>query len=120
MATQKPIRRGFSYPLRIEEGSLGLSEDSDLIREAIFSVLETRWFERVMRPSYGTPDYVFESVRDTSAIAEQILQALETQIEGVSSWKVSGTIDDSGVLRIAIDYSVAQIPQPPIKYRLQY
>lgn len=116
----KPIKRGYSYPLRVEGGNLALSEDYDLIREFIFSVLETRWFERVMRPSYGTPDYVFEAIRDPSAISEQVLQALETQVIGVSSWRVFGEADESGVFRLTVEYGIGALPQPPIKYSLQY
>lgn len=113
-------KRGLSYPIQIEDGGLKLSEDLDLIREAIYSVLETRWFERAMRPGYGTPDYIFTAVQNENLIAEQIRQALETQILGVDEWRVEGNAYDNGVLELSINYSISRIPQPPIKYQLNY
>jgi phage baseplate assembly protein W len=112
------IKRGFTYPLQIENGTLMLSEDLDLVREAIYSVLETRYYERVMRPSYGTPDYIFTAVYSSAVICDQVYQALDTQIPDVTSWKVDGAIDDTGTFVMTIDYMVDNIPQPPVIYRL--
>ncbi|HEY9835444.1 MAG TPA: GPW/gp25 family protein [Vampirovibrionales bacterium] len=115
-----PAKRGFAYPLKAEDGGLKLSEDLDLIRESIFEVLETRWFERVMRPSYGIPEYVFTAVQNVDVVAEQIRQALETQVRDVDSFRVTGEITDDGVMRLDIDYTISKVSQPSIRYLLKY
>lgn len=110
--------RGVSYPLTISNGSLQLSTDIQLIKESIFSVLETRFFERIMRPGYGTPDLIFDAIPSNEFALQQIRMALETQIEDVD-FDVTGTMLDSGQMFINIEWTVNEIPQPIIKYLLQ-
>lgn len=109
--------QGFTYPLTIKNGGLSLSTDFDLIRQQIMSVLETRPFERIMRPNYGTPDFIFDAVNDVSIIVERITIALETQING-PTFAIEGAVNDDGVVTIAVNWSLNDIPQPPIEYRI--
>lgn len=111
------LRRGYSYPFQIEGGSLKLSEDLDLTREAIQQVLETIPLERVMRANYGTPDYVF-SATPLPVIIERIRISLETQIPEVASFEITGSINDDGTVSLSIGWYVADVLQPPILYRL--
>ena len=113
-----PTKRGFSYPLSIEDGGLRLSTDYDLVKEAIFSVIETRLLERIMRPNLGMPEYIFTAVYDKTIIAEQIRQALQTQVAEVEDWDISGKANDTGVFELTINYVINRIPQPAIKYQL--
>lgn len=110
-------RRGVSYPLQIVNGSLRVSEDYDLIREAIASVLETRQLERVLRPDYGTPDFVFSTVSRNGAIAERMQLSLEQQIDDAEC-RVIGRASESGDYYARVEWAAGEIPQPPIEYRL--
>jgi hypothetical protein len=112
-----PLIRGFAYPLTLENGGLKTSTDLDLIRESIYSVLETRPFERVMRSRYGTADLVFDAYASAGVIAERVRQSLELQIRE-ASFEVLGTLLDSGEASLEIRWSVATLPQPAIRYKL--
>lgn len=114
------IQRGIRYPLTLSNGGLAVSEDIDLVKEAIFSVLETRPGERIMRFSYGTYDYIFDTVKDPGVICEQIRISLRTQIPEIDQLEVTGKIDESGVMQVQILWGVNGIPQPPIGYQLAF
>lgn len=113
-----PNIRGISYPLAIANGALKVSTDIDLLRESIYSVLETVPSERVLNYTYGTPNIIFDAVPSFPVILELIRQSLETQIFGVDEFNVTGDIDDEGVGRVKIEWSVEDLPQPPIQYQL--
>lgn len=115
-----PIKRGLRYPLTIINGGLAVSTDFDLIKEAIFSVLETRIFERVMRGNYGTPSFIFETIQDPNVICEQIRISLATQIPELDEVNVTGSISEDGVMQVQILWRVDGIDQPPIGYRLAF
>lgn len=110
--------RGLSYPLRLINGGLATSTDLDLIKESIFSVLETIPSERVMQYTYGTPHLVFDAVRDFTIVLEIIRQALESQIPEVDRFDISGNLDEEGVGRVEIQWTVEDLPQVPIQYQL--
>jgi Baseplate wedge protein gp25 len=105
--------RTLAYPLTVKNGSLVVSEDFDTIRDAIFSVLETRPGERIMRPKFGSPDFVFDAVQHPSAVLSRIQVALEEQIPD-AEFTVSGNINDAGDFSVRITWSAEQVPQPPI------
>lgn len=116
-----PVKRGIRYPLTLKNGGLAISEDYDLLQEAIFSVLETRIGERIMRvDSYGTPSYIFETIQNPALICEQIRLSLVTQIPEVESFSVTGVIAEDGVMDVRIEWTADDIPQPPIQYRLAF
>lgn len=112
------IRRGFQYPLTLSNGGLAVSTDFDLLKEQIYSVLETRPLERVMATDYGTPSFIFESVQDAGVICEQIRLSLRTQIPEVEDFRVTGSIAEDGVMDIQIYWVADSIDQPPIAYKL--
>ena len=63
MSTPEPLSpsiRGITYPLQVLNGNLQTSVDFALITQQIRSIVETRYFERVMRAEYGIGDYVLE------------------------------------------------------------
>lgn len=110
--------RGLSYPLRLINGGLAVSTDLNLIKESIFSVLETIPSERVMQYPYGTPHLVFDTVPTFGVVLEIIRQALETQIPEVTRFEILGDIDEEGVGRVTINWEVDSLPQVPIQYQL--
>ncbi len=115
-----PTIRGISYPLAVANGNLATSTDYALVTQQIRSVLETRYYERVMRASYGMGDYVLEVLEPgqiNSAIQYSILQ----NVEGLSELSVQGdwiTGGDDGVYKVVINYAVNGAIQAPLNYTL--
>lgn len=110
--------RGLAYPLQVFNGSLKLSEDFDTIRDAIFGVLETRPRERIWRADFGCPDFVFDAVQHPQAVLSRIKVALEEQIPDVA-FEVMGNIQEDGAFNVRIEWSIDEVPQPPISLILR-
>ena len=102
-----------TYPLCIRDGRLEVSRDTDVVKDQILSALETRFFERVMQPRYGTPDLVFESHSGVGVVAERTRQTL-AQLIPQADFDVSGELADSGVYTLRIQYWVARQLQPTL------
>jgi hypothetical protein len=115
----QPQIRGISYPLQIQNGTLAVSDDLDLVSEHVLSVVQTRWYERVMRASYGTDDFIFQVV-NPSVINSQLQMAVKQNVPEVESVIVNGdwTRADSGLYRVIITYYVNGVPQPPLSFTL--
>lgn len=112
--------RGISYPLAVENGNLRLSTDYDLVSQQIRSIVETRYFERVMRADYGIGDYVLE-VLDPGQINSAIQYSIMDHVEGLSSLNVMGdweTDGEDGLYKVFIEYSINGNPQPPLNFAL--
>lgn len=112
--------RGISYPLRVENGSLSVSTDYSLITQQIRSVVETRFYERVMRADYGVGDHTLDII-DPGLINSEIQTAIKTYVNGLTSLTVSGdwqTAGDDGIYRIAITYAINGVPQAPLNFSL--
>jgi len=112
--------RGLSYPLTVVQGNLATSTDYSLISQQIRSVVETRYFERVMRADYGIGDYVLEILAPgiiNSAIQTSILQNVSslTDVSVRGDWITEG---DNGLYKIQIVYAVNGVPQPPLNFSL--
>jgi hypothetical protein len=115
-----PNIRGISYPLTVLNGNLATSTDYALVTQQIRSVVETRYFERVMRAEYGIGDYVLEVLdpgQINSAIQYSILQNVAglTNLSVTGDWSLSG---DDGLYIIFIEYAVNNVPQPPLNFTL--
>lgn len=115
-----PTIRGISYPLSVVNGNLATSTDYALVTQQIRSVLETRYYERVMRASYGIGDYVLE-VLDPGQINSAIQYSILQNVEGLSELSVQGdwiTGGDDGVYKVVINYAVNGMMQAPLNYTL--
>lgn len=115
-----PSIRGITYPLTVDNGNLATSTDYALVSQQIRSVIETRYFERVMRAEYGIGDYVLEILdpgQVNSAIQFSILQNVAgiTDLSVTGDWETSG---EDGLYRVFIQYSVNGVPQPPLRFAL--
>ena len=108
-----------SYPLTLSNGGLAVSVDLDLISQHVLSVVETRWYERVMRADYGTDDLIFEVI-NPALINSQFQLAIENNVPEVDSVNVTGdwTSGDNGFYRVIITYYVDGAPQPPLNFTL--
>jgi hypothetical protein len=112
--------RGISYPLTIQNGNLAVSTDYTLVTQQIRSVVETRYFERVMIADYGIGDYVLEILSPgqvNSAIQYSILQNVDglTDLSVTGDWATNG---DNGLYNVFIQYEVNGVPQPPLNFSL--
>lgn len=115
-----PSIRGIRYPLAVENGNLATSTDFALKAEQIRSVLDTRYYERVMRAGYGTDDFVL-SVINPGLINSSIQTSIRQNVDGLTSLQVSGQWEvegDDGVYRVLVEYGVDGVPQPPISFAL--
>lgn len=112
--------RGISYPLRVEGGNLAVSTDYSNITQQIRSVIETRFFERVMRADYGVSDHTLDII-DPGLINSEMQTAIQTYVNGLTSLSVNGdwiTAGDDGVYRVAVVYAINGVPQPPLNFSL--
>jgi hypothetical protein len=115
-----PSVRGLTYPLTVINGNLATSTDYDLVTQQIRSVLETRYYERVLRASYGIGDYVLE-VLDPGQVNSAIQYSILQNVEGLSELSVQGdwiTGGDDGVYKVVINYAVNGATQAPLNYTL--
>ena len=115
----QPRIQGLTYPLTLSNGSLSVSADIDLVRQHVLSVVETRWYERVMRANYGTDDFIFQVLKP-SVINSQFQQAIEQDVPELSGVTVVGdwTRSDGGLYRIIITYYINGVPQPQLSFTL--
>lgn len=115
-----PSIRGLAYPLRIENGNLATSTDYALISQQIRSVVETRYYERVMRANYGVADNIL-NVMDPGQINSEFQASISANVSGLTALNVNGdwiTQGDDGVYRVYIVYAVNGVPQPPMQFTL--
>lgn len=115
-----PSIRGIAYPLRVENGNLATSVDYQLIAQQIRSVIETRFFERVMRADYGVDDYTL-SILNPGQINSDFRRAVISNVPVLSNLDVQGdwlTEGEDGIYRVSILYSVNGVPQPPLQFSL--
>jgi hypothetical protein len=118
--TLSPSIRGISYPLTVVNGNLATSVDYALITQQIRSIVETRYFERVMRAEYGIGDYVLE-ILDPGQVNSAIQYSILQNVQGLSSLSVTGdwkTEGDDGLYRVFIEYAIEGSPQPPLSFTL--
>lgn len=112
--------RGLTYPLTVVNGNLATSTDYATVTQQIRSVLETRYYERVMRAEYGIGDYVLE-ILDPGQINSAIQYSILQNVAGLSDLSVTGdwrTGGDDGLYRVFIQYSINGQPQPPLNFTL--
>jgi hypothetical protein len=114
-----PNIRGIKYPLTVSNGNLATSVDYDLITQQVRSVVETRYYERVMRAEYGIGDYILE-ILEPGLINSAIETSIQQNVDGLSSLSVRGdwTQGDDGLYVIFIEYGVGGVPQPPLRFTL--
>jgi len=112
--------RGIRYPLTVQNGNLATSTDYALVSQQIRSVLECRYYERVMRATYGIDDFILE-VLDPSQVNSSIQYSIKQNVAGLTSLNVTGdwkTNGEDGLYRVYIEYGVNGVPQPPLQFAL--
>jgi hypothetical protein len=112
--------RGIRYPLTVQNGNLATSADYALVSQQIRSVLECRYYERVMRATYGIDDFILE-VLNPSQVNSSIQYSIKQNVAGLTSLNVTGdwkTSGEDGLYRVYIEYGVNGVPQPPLQFAL--
>jgi hypothetical protein len=112
--------RGITYPLTVVNGNLATNTDYGLIAQQIRSVIETRYYERVMRAEYGIGNYVLE-ILDPGQINSAIQYSVLQNVAGLSDLSVTGdwqSQGEDGIYKVYIQYTVNGVPQPPINFTL--
>lgn len=115
-----PSVRGLTYPLTIVNGNLGTSTDFELKSQEIRSVIETRFYERVMRADYGVSDHTLD-ILDPGLINSEMQTSIYDNVQGLTSLSVQGdwlTAGDNGLYKVAIMYAINGVPQPPLQFSL--
>lgn len=115
-----PSIRGITYPLTIYNGNLATSTDANLKTQQIRSIIETRFFERVMRADYGVSDHTLDII-DPGLIDSEMETSILEYVEGLTSVSVKGdwiTSGDDGVYKVFIIYEISGVPQPPLNFYL--
>lgn len=112
--------RGIAYPLAISNGNLAIKTDYELKAQEIRSVIETRFFERVMRADYGVGDHTLD-VMNPGQINSEFQTSILSQVDGLSSLSVTGdwlSNGEDGLYRVFVYYSVNGTPQPSLDFSL--
>ena len=115
-----PSIRGITYPLKVVNGNLSTSTDYACVTQQIRSVIETRYFERVMRAEYGIGDYVLEII-DPGQINSAIQFSIQQNVQGITALNVIGdwrTEGENGLYKVFIEYEVGGVPQTPLNFSL--
>jgi hypothetical protein len=115
-----PTIRGISYPLAVVNGNLATSTDYALVTQQIRSVLETRYYERVMRAEYGIGNYVLE-ILDPGQINSAIQYSILQNVAGLEELSVQGdwvSAGEDGVYKVVISYTVNGTVQAPLNFTL--
>lgn len=115
-----PSLKGLAYPLRIEGGNLAVSSDYDIKSQEIRSVIETRFFERVMRADYGVTDFTLDII-DPGLINSEFQAAISKEVQGLTSLSVTGdwiSSGEDGIYKVYITYSVGGTQQNSLQFTL--
>jgi phage baseplate assembly protein W len=93
------------YPFKVSNGRLVVSQGLLELKQQVTYLLRTRVGERVMRQSFGLPDYVFEASTRTS-IEQEVSQQILRFFSRISEVVVEAKRDDSGLLKLTLSISV--------------
>jgi hypothetical protein len=113
--------RSITFPLRLEGNNLATSTDADVVRNAIMHVLSIQPGEYLQRPTYGTPNRLFDSVQDVPDIVRDMENRLRNQVGAdypTVTFSCSGQLGEDGLLDIQVVWELAGTPQPTIALRL--
>jgi hypothetical protein len=115
-----PQTRGITYPLKVVNGNLSVSTDANLKSQEIRSVLETRFYERIMRADFGVADKTLDII-DPAQINSDLQRAISTNVLGLSSLEVKGDWEsggEDGIYRVKVIYSTPEFGSQVLQFAL--
>lgn len=95
-----------SFPITLNPltGSLRISSGDQRIQEQILEILSTKFLERVLRPEFGTEEYLFSSISDPGAISSKVKFTLDTYLSDNIVTTVTSQIFSSGTVELKITF----------------
>ncbi len=99
--------QGLIYPLRLSGGNLETTKNyADLVRNAIFSGLQTQLDERVFRPEYGLDPQEFQAVSSVVTVLGIIRQTIVDALVGYQdvTFEAKASIADNGLMDVLVIY----------------
>lgn len=99
--------QGLIYPLRLSGGNLETTKNyADLVRNAIYSGLQTKLDERVFRPTYGLDPQEFQIVHSVVIVLGIVRQTIVDALEGYPdvTFEAKAAIADDGLMDILVIY----------------
>ncbi|MDF0554910.1 hypothetical protein [Kamptonema sp. UHCC 0994] len=112
----KPLVRGIKYPLQFIDGNLATAEDEDIIVQQIISVIDTKFGERVLRPSYATDYLLFRPGSERLIIEAEIEKAIKDFVEEVAEVEVTLRHDNNNKWMMYIKWRDNERWYPIIEY----
>lgn len=96
-----------SFPLRIDNqtGGLAISTGGQAVQEQILEILTTPLLSRVLRPEFGSDNYLFDALTDANLIASRLRLILKNNLSANIVTEVKVTADENGKLDIDIKWT---------------
>ena len=108
--------RGLKYPLELDgRGGLALSSNYDRVGQQILETLQTRIGERVYRPFFGVPEFLFETI-DEYSLAQTIRSQLSASIPLSIDLDVRVSLSEDGGATVVVFYSVEGSEPSMVRY----
>ena len=97
--------RSIAFPIRLDPktGSLVLSEGNKRTQEQIAEILTTKFLSRILRPSFGTEEYLFTSISDPMVISSKVKFALDTYLSSNIQTNVDSKLFNNGKVELTIE-----------------
>lgn len=113
-------KTGLAYPLQIKDGNLLTSKGVQAKAEEIRSVVETRFFERVMRADYGVSDHSL-TIIDPYLISSEFQNSISSSVKELSTLSVTGdwrTRGEEGIFDVYVRYGYGNNEPVQVKFAL--
>ena len=100
------MARSIAFPIRLDKrnGSLELSDGNQRVKEQILEILTTRYLGRILRPSFGTEEFIFTSISDPGVVSTKVKFALDNYLSDNINTKVQSRLFSSGRVELDIEF----------------
>lgn len=99
--------KGLQYPLKLSGGNLETTVTyADLVRNAIYSGLQTKLEERVMRPEYGLDPQEFQTVNSVILVLGVVRKTISDALSGYPevTFEAKASMAEDGLMDILVIY----------------
>lgn len=100
------MSRSIAFPIRLDPKTqtLAVSSGNKRTEESILEVLTTDFLGRVLRPSFGTDNFIFTAISDPGVISSKIKFALDTYLSKNIITAVYSSYDQNGGVSVDINW----------------
>ena len=101
------MSKSIAFPIRFQSGtgSLALSSGNQRTKEQIIEILTTRYLGRILRPEFGTEEFIFTSISDPNVVSTKVKFALDTYLSSNIVTEVSSQIFSDGRVELDINFT---------------